>query len=167
LHEIIRPDLIQVNMPAQTHEEAIGSLVELLVARGEISPERASDATVALLKREAVGRTGLGNSVAVPHARVGFVSDFVGALGILRKGIAFGCLDGEPVRVVFLFLSPERDPSGHLQLMSVVSRLARDETISHRLASAPTIAEVFDHLREGEDEENSDEDPDQEGVLRI
>ena len=155
LHEIIPQDLIQVDLTAGTHEEVIAGLVDLLVQKGRISAEREDDATVALLKREAVARTGLGNSVAVPHARVDFVSDFIGALGILREGIAFGNPIQLPVRVVFLFLSPDRDPSGHLELMSLVSRLARDEAISQRLASSRTASEAFRHLGQ---EEETDED---------
>lgn len=149
LHEILGPDGVDLRLGVQSDAQAIQSLVHRLVETGRLDARHESDAILALLKRESArGGTQLGNSIAVPHAKVPYVKDFVGALGVVSHGIPFGGAD--PVKVVVLLLSPEWDPEGHLRVMSEIARLAMDSAFARRIVSARTSQEVLALFGAGE-----------------
>ncbi|MBI4614160.1 MAG: PTS sugar transporter subunit IIA [Planctomycetes bacterium] len=146
LLDTIQKDVVRRDLLAGSHEQAIQQLIRVLVERGKLPAADEERAVLALLKREALARTNIGNGVACPHAKVPFVKDFLGALGVLRDGIQYSG-EGTPVQVVFLFLSPEWDATGHLALMSVVAALAKDVRFLFRLTKSRNEEEVIAHLR--------------------
>ncbi|MHC4778317.1 MAG: PTS sugar transporter subunit IIA [Planctomycetota bacterium] len=137
------------NLRAQSKEEAIAELVDVLVSSGEIRPEKREDVLVALLKREAIAHTGIGMGIAVPHALVKSVRGTIGALGVSRGGVPFDQAD--PARVIFLFVSPDDDPQEHLKVLALVSRLANDPDYVRILKNAGTRTRINRLLREAED----------------
>jgi len=88
--------------------------------------------------------------VAIPHAKVRYVSDFCGAVGISNGGVDFGAPDKEAVTVVFLFLSPEHAISGHLQLMAHIAGIARNQRYLRLLRQARTLREIEELLADAE-----------------
>lgn len=152
LSEIIRRDAIVVDMVAQDRDSAIAELLEALERSGCLNAEHRERALLSLLKREAVASTALGHGIAIPHAKVGFVENFCGALGISRGGIDFGAPDGKLVSVVFLFLSPEKAINGHLELMAHIAAIARNHDFARKLRRARSGDEVAHVLRHAEQE---------------
>ncbi len=126
-------------------------MVAGLRSAGRIRPDQEEDALVNLLKREAVGPTGIGQGVAVPHARLRGLKDLTGALGISPGGVQFTSLDGSLVHVVFLILAPESAVGGYLNLLALVSRIVRDGGFLTRALSAKDPAEVARILRTSEE----------------
>lgn len=97
------------------------------------------DATVmteAVATREALGSTGLGNGVALPHARTPGLEQPFGLFAHLNPAVQFDAIDERPVDLVFLLLLPERYPEGHLKAMACVARRLRDPALARQLRAA-------------------------------
>jgi mannitol/fructose-specific phosphotransferase system IIA component (Ntr-type) len=152
LSHIISGDAIVAELSAVDRDSAIGELLSALEESGCINAEHREAAWLSLLKREAVASTALGHGIAIPHAKVGFVENFCGALGVSRGGIDFGAPDGKLVSVVFLFLSPEKAISGHLDLMAHIAAIARNHDFTRKLRRARTREEVAHVLENAERE---------------
>lgn len=108
-----------------------------------LTPERAFDA---LLERERLGSTGLGQGVALPHARSPAVDAPVGAFVQLRAPVAFDAIDDQPVDLAFGLLVPEAATEQHLQLLSGLARLFDNPEFRQRLRDASGSQAVFDIL---------------------
>ena len=96
-----------------------------------------------LEEREALGSTGFGRGVAIPHARISGISRPVAALLRLRHPAGFNAADGLPVDLVFGLLSPENSGAGHLHALAAISRMVRDEDMRDALADAPDVEAIY------------------------
>ena len=92
----------------------------------------------ALAAREALGSTGFGAGIAVPHAKIDGLPAVFGFFARLEKPVAFDSIDGKPVDLVFLLLSPAAAPSEHLAMLAAVSRRLRDRPLAEALRAADT-----------------------------
>jgi len=99
--------------------------------------------SAALLKREALGSTGLGSGVAIPHARLADLRTPFGALVRLRKPMDFEAIDGQPVDIVFLLLLPEARGQEQLNVLALVARTLRTAEICRLLRQAPDSAGLY------------------------
>ena len=77
----------------------------------------------AVMDRERVMSTGMGDGVAIPHAKTDGVKDLVAAFGVTKQGIDFQSIDGKPVRIIFLLAGPTDQTGPHLKALSRISRL--------------------------------------------
>lgn len=89
-----------------------------------------------LAAREALGSTGVGAGIAVPHARIDGLPGVFGLFARLEKPVPFEAIDGRPVDLVFLLLSPSRSSSEHLSILAAVSRRLRDAALADAIRSA-------------------------------
>ena len=102
------------------------------------------------MDREELGSTGIGQGVAVPHARHDAVTELIGGFGRSKKGIAFDALDGEPVYILFLLLSSKGASSAHLESLAYISRLVRDDKYIKMLREATDGASIRSLLIEAD-----------------
>jgi PTS system nitrogen regulatory IIA component len=100
----------------------------------------------ALEAREALGSTGVGQGIAVPHARIGGLHDFFGLFARLDRPIDFTAIDERPVDLVFLLLTPDEAGNDHLAALACVSRRLRDHDAAAQLRAAKTGAELYEIL---------------------
>jgi PTS system nitrogen regulatory IIA component len=111
-----------------------------------------SQLTSILMDREALGSTGIGEGVAIPHGKVAGIDRLVAAFGRSVEGVQFASLDGKPARLFFLVVAPENNSAGmHLKALARISRLVKDERFRHRLLEAEGVEGLTRVLRE-EDE---------------
>lgn len=113
----------------------------------------APDIVAALERREHLGSTGLGEGVAVPHARLKEVSRPLGLLWTLQTPIAFDSVDAQPVDLVFALLLPATFHAEHLNLLALVARRFRDKPLVAAIRAAPDsrgLQRVFLHDRPGD-----------------
>ena len=103
-----------------------------------------------VLKREQEMSTGIGKSLALPHAKSAGVSQPVMALATLRNAINFDSVDDEPVRIVFLLATPEEMLAEHLKFLGRITRLAGLEDVRQKLLLASSAAEVIELFRKEE-----------------
>lgn len=120
------------------------AILELLAAR--FAASYGLDAALVLERlqeREALGSTGFGRGVAIPHARVDGLRRPVAVLLKLAEPVEFAAADGMPVDLVFGLVSPEHSGVGHLHALAAISRLVRDERVHEALSEAPDPEALF------------------------
>jgi nitrogen PTS system EIIA component len=111
-----------------------------------IAPPLNSPSTIlasALLKREALGSTGTGNGVAIPHARLPDIKRPFGFFVRLDKAIDFDAIDGRPVDLVFALLLPDLTNGEHLNALACVARKLRETKTLARLRSAESDMQLY------------------------
>jgi mannitol/fructose-specific phosphotransferase system IIA component (Ntr-type) len=145
VREAIIPDL-----KATTKEGVIREMVESLRAAGQFKTGDPEDTIKAILKRELLGSTGIGRGVAIPHTKHTSVERLVGTVALSRPGVVFDSLDGEPVHVFVLLVSPQDRPGDHLRALENVSRTLRDDGFVRALRSATTREQIWALLDESD-----------------
>lgn len=95
-----------------------------------------------LAAREALGTTGIGDGIAIPHARLSGLGRPLALFARLDRPVDWRAIDGQKVDLVFLLLSPETDPGLHLQALAGVTRRLRDGEVARGLRAAPDAAEL-------------------------
>jgi PTS system nitrogen regulatory IIA component len=141
IREAIVPDL-----QATSKEGVIREMVESLRTSGYFRGGEMEDVVKAILKREQLGSTGIGRAVAIPHSKHSTVERLIGTVAISRGGVQFDSLDGEPVHVFVLLISPQDRPGDHLRALENVSRSLRDDGFVRSLRHATTRDEVWEFL---------------------
>src|SRR5437868_7210034 len=145
IREAIVPELT-----ATTKEGVIREMVESLRTAGYFKGGEPEDIVKAILKRELLGSTGIGRGVAIPHTKHNSVDRLIGTVALSRPGIPFDSLDGEPVFVFFLLISPQDRPGDHLRALENVSRCLRDDGFVRSLRQATSREAIWELLEEGE-----------------
>jgi PTS system nitrogen regulatory IIA component len=92
-----------------------------------------------VLQRERLGSTGVGQGVAIPHARLTGINEVTGFFARLKNPVDFESIDGRPVDLVFMLLAPADAGAEHLKALARVSRLMRREDVRERLRAAPDL----------------------------
>jgi len=135
--DLLHPDSVLVPLHAEDRDATISLLVDALPLPGGAAGRAPLKAAV--LAREAAGSTGIGNGVAIPHARSPEVSAPLLAAGLAAQPIDFKSVDGKPATLVFLLAVPAADPKAHLAVLAALSRMALDKKLLRRLnkASSP------------------------------
>ena len=134
--EFLNERAIGCDLKAQTKDGIINELVELLVRAGEVKEKDVHDIIAILKNREALGSTGIGQGVAIPHGKSNAVSHLIGAFGVSRAGVDFGSLDGAPAHLFFLLMAPEDSAGPHLKALARISRLLKDRHFREGLKQA-------------------------------
>ena len=118
---------IVTDIKSTKKDEVIKELVETLINTGEIEKRHRNKLIDALMAREALGSTAIGQGVAIPHAKSECVDKLVAAFGLSRKGVDFDSLDGEPAYIFFLLVAPQDSAGPHLKALARISRLLKDK----------------------------------------
>jgi mannitol/fructose-specific phosphotransferase system IIA component (Ntr-type) len=114
---------------------------------GQAGPtlEQALDA---MLEREALGSTGIGHGVAIPHAKVADLDELRIALGLSRKGVPFDANDDQPVRMLFMIAAPlHAESRHHLQVLARLARMVRAPRFERELAALESPSDVLRFVR--------------------
>ncbi|MBN2705472.1 MAG: cation:proton antiporter [Deltaproteobacteria bacterium] len=109
------------------------TIAELAAVAAENLGRDAEAMTAAVWEREQTMSTGIGNGVALPHARIAGLREPLVVAGISDSGIDFDAPDGKPAHIIFLLLTPDDDPVVHLELTADIARLARRESLAEQL----------------------------------
>lgn len=150
LTEIVVSEAILPDLSASSRDDAIGEIVDALVAAGALSPELKDEFVKAIIKREKRGSTGFGHGVAVPHVKHTAISKMAVAVGISRSGIDFNALDKQPVYSIFLLLSPEDKPEDHLDAMEAIFGNLSQDTFRRFLRQAQSVEDIVGLLEEAD-----------------
>ncbi len=140
---------IKIGLEATEKEDALKELVDVLATIKEIGDKKSI--VRALIDRERLGSTGIGQGIAIPHGKTDRVNGLVAVLGISRKGVNFEALDGEMVYIFFLLVAPKDTAGPHLKALAQISRLLRDTYFCELLKRCNTADEVYELIRREED----------------
>ena len=150
IEKLIETAVLLPDLESESKDAVLGEMLDAIVGTGLLAAKGRDSVLAQLQEREAQGSTGLGNGVAVPHAKEAQVTEMVMALGIAHDGIPFDAIDGRDVLIVFLILGPiGGPPEEHLSVLRWVSILARNADF-RRFAQqhASSSAALSDLLRE-------------------
>jgi mannitol/fructose-specific phosphotransferase system IIA component (Ntr-type) len=143
LSHLLVPAAIQLNLAGPQRDEVLREMVALVPALTAL-PQAREELFYALVEREALHSTGIGDGIAIPHARnalAGLVEQPTMALGRHPTGVPYGAIDGVPVRLFFLVIAPS--VTQHLAILARLSRLLRDRHMRTDLLQAPDPASVI------------------------
>jgi PTS system fructose-specific IIA component len=148
IHQLLSVATVHVGLEGQTKEEVIDHLVDLL--KGHPAVRDLDRVRAAVFEREHVMSTGVGKGLGLPHAKTAAVTDTVAAFAVTREPVAFGAIDGQPVRLLFLLVGTETAKSQHIKILSRISRLMNRDAFRERLLQARSAAQVLDLFQEAE-----------------
>jgi len=133
LAELIAPKGVIPDMRASSKKQA---LLEVAQRAAHLTGLHERTIFDALLERERLGSTGVGNGIAIPHAKLPGLARLQGLFARLDPPVDFDAVDDQPVDLVFLLLAPESAGADHLKALARVSRLLRDRPICEKLRGA-------------------------------
>ncbi|MEU4998470.1 fructose-specific PTS transporter subunit EIIC [Streptomyces sp. NPDC021622] len=138
---------VKVQLASADKDSAIREMAELLATTGKV--DDVEELVQTALRREAQGTTGLGEEIAVPHAKTDAVTSPVVGFARSSEGIEWGSLDGTKAKLVFMISVPEAAAGDeHLRILALLSRKLMDTGFRARLEAAPDDAAILDVLRE-------------------
>ena len=137
---------IAVDLKSQNKKELLKEMAQILTDAHKI--KQTSKVLDALVEREELGSTGIGQGIAIPHGKSDHIDTVITALGISKKGIDFEALDGEPVYLFFMLVAPTNSSGLHLKILAKVSRLLKDKFFRQSLREAKSAAEVVSRIKE-------------------
>jgi len=143
LTQILQPNCVKVPVEGTDKKAVIRELVELVDGHttGLILDKKT--ALDAVFQREEARSTGIGSGIAIPHGKCMAVKELVMALGIAETPIEFGSVDGQPVKIIILLLSPSDQTGPHIQALAKISRLMLDNGFKEKLERASSAEEAY------------------------
>lgn len=156
LTDFVVPQAIVHELQVGSKEEAIRVMVAGLKDAGSISADEEENIVGKLLEREKLGSTGIGNGVAVPHTKHPSVDDLVATVAIAKEGVEFESLDGGPVFILFLLISPPDRSGDHLRGLENISRHLRNQKFCSFLRQAKSQEDIVELLKEADNNELDD-----------
>ncbi|ODT82709.1 MAG: hypothetical protein ABS76_06510 [Pelagibacterium sp. SCN 64-44] len=148
LVELFPAERVFVDVDVANRKELLGFLAQRTAHLGLVDRQLCLQA---LIDREELGSTGLGNGIAIPHARIEGLDRAVGMLVTLARPIDFEAVDQEPVDIAIMLLLPEQSGSDQMKVLSGVAKMARQEPVMNALRQAGTAEDVVEILRDAED----------------
>jgi nitrogen PTS system EIIA component len=140
LTELITPEAVVPSLKVNTKKHA---LQELSDRAGLISGLAAREIFDALLQRERLGSTGIGEGIAIPHGKLAKAEAIFGIFARLARPIDFHSLDGAPVDLICLLIAPETAGADHLKALARMARLLRDAKITAKLRAARDVSALY------------------------
>ena len=138
--DIISKEAVLDGVQASSKRELIQTLSKHIASLSGLDERVIFDA---VWERENLGSTGYGEGVAFPHARIEGLSKVYGLFARLDENVDFDALDGKPVDLVFLLVSPENSGADHLSALATLSRILKTEGSCDRLRKAHSIDELY------------------------
>lgn len=125
LGEYLEKELVLPELTASTKQEALAELLAPVVEKNPALD--AEEVFNVLMEREALGTTGIGNGIAIPHGKLPSLDRIVVVAGRSFEGLDFDALDQKPCNIFFMVLAPENVAGTHLRILAQISRLLKDE----------------------------------------
>jgi PTS system nitrogen regulatory IIA component len=144
--DFLSANAIAAELAATTKKEVLEELVALLAKEGKVKDAKTT--VEVLIEREKLGSTGIGQGIAIPHAKTDQAPQVVAAFGLSRRGVQFDALDGEPVNIFFLLVAPPEAAGLHLKALARISRLLKDKFFRQSLRETRSAAEILKLIKD-------------------
>lgn len=139
--ELLKDKYIELNLKEKDKTKLIAELVDLVRESRKIKNKKAI--FEAIVEREKLGSTAIGNGVAIPHAKIKGIEKLILILGRSTEGVNFNSLDGEKTYLFFMLISPKEEVGSHLKILARISHVIKDKFTVERLKKIKIKAEVF------------------------
>ncbi|MCB9800499.1 MAG: PTS sugar transporter subunit IIA [Candidatus Omnitrophica bacterium] len=147
--EFLDKKAIKIDLESTEKEDVLKELVDVLAEVQDIGDRK--NIVKALVERESLGSTGIGQGIAIPHGKTDRVNGIVSVLGVSRKGVNFEALDGELVYIFFLLVAPKENAGPHLKALAQISRLLRDSFFCELIRRCKSAEEVYELIQKEEE----------------
>ncbi len=137
LKNILDASWVVPNLAATRKAPALDELARTLCSRCQEVPVSHEAVLAALMEREAMGSTGVGDGVAIPHAKIVGLPRLVACFGRAIGAVDFDAIDQQPVRLIFVLLIPQSSEGSHLKALARISRLLKRPALRSRLLAEP------------------------------
>lgn len=150
ISDYLNQSCIDVNLKPTNKKDIINRLADLIFqAYPEIVPEEAIEG---LSERESVMSTGIGEGIAIPHARIESCREIRIAIGLLKEGVDFNAIDNLPVRLVILIFFPKEEVTLQLRTLAKVSRILKKKSLNEHLLNATSPVDILEYIKQYENE---------------
>jgi nitrogen PTS system EIIA component len=146
LKDLLNADAVLPSLKVNSKKQALQELSE---KAGLVSGISAREIFDALLQRERLGSTGVGNGVAIPHGKLAKAGRIFGVFARLERPIDYEALDGAPVDLMFLLIAPETAGADHLKALARTARLFRDPVTTAKIRATRDAAAIYTMLTQG------------------
>lgn len=147
--ELLKPEFIIADLKGESKEDVIIELINLF--KDDPRVENLEKVKSAVLDREKIMSTGVGKGFAIPHGKTNAVKEIIAAFGIIKDGIDYNSLDGQPVNLIFMLVGKDNLISTHIKLLSRISRLMNKDDFRNRLLEAVSSDEIIKLFTEEEE----------------
>ena len=160
IEDLLSPDLMIMDLKATTQEEAIKEMADLEVKQDVVNNE--DEFIKSIWAREKESTTGIGDGIAMPHARNKYINRAAVLFAKSPKGIDYNSLDGQPVHLFFMITAPAGADNTHLQALAKLSSLLINPDVVNALKAATKPEEVVDIFKKAEAEKDAQDKADAE-----
>jgi len=140
LNDLVAPNAI---LPALKVNSKKQVLQELAARAALLTGQNERAIFDILMQREKLGSTAMGNGIAIPHGKMPSLTRLFGLFARLDRPVDFEALDNQPVDLVFLLLGPEGAGADNLKALARISRLLRDQTVTHKLRATQDAESLY------------------------
>ena len=144
--EILKKEHIIADLNLDNKNDVLNEFSEFLKKKGAIENKEAL--FEALIQREKLGSTGIGENVAIPHAKLDNIDTIITLFARSKKGIEFESLDKEPVHFFCLVIAPANSTGRHLKVLARISKLLKSSSLRDAILNATAVDQIFTILTE-------------------
>lgn len=148
--DLLNPESINLNLKAQSKDEAIDALIDLMVSTGHIADKTTYKKEI--LAREALSTTGIGEGIAIPHAKTKAVTKATLVAAVSQEGVDYDALDGQPSHLFFMIAAPDGANNLHLDVLAHLSTILMDSQFREALMHAKSPQAFLDLIDQKEKE---------------
>jgi len=148
MQELFSLEAIVSELEGHTKAAVLAEMVGAAVTGGLLPRARRAQVVAALEAREERGSTGLGRGIAIPHAKIPGLRRHAGVVARSTGGVDYRAIDGEPVHVLVMLVSPDARPDEDLRALKWISGLARDPDFTSFIRQARTAQDILDVIHE-------------------
>ncbi|MCM3117745.1 fructose-specific PTS transporter subunit EIIC [Neobacillus sp. MER 74] len=152
--ELLSKNTILLNIEGNQKEATIDQLVDVLSKAGKISDR--AEFKAAILKREEQSTTGIGDGIAIPHAKTKVVNEAAIVFGKSAAGVNYESLDGKPAHLFFMIAAPDGANNTHLEALARLSGLLMKAEVRYELLKATTPEEILDTINRYDKEDKQE-----------
>jgi mannitol/fructose-specific phosphotransferase system IIA component (Ntr-type) len=134
LFDVLTPQLVTTELKAQTKQEVIVELLDLLCSTGKVKDRTLAERDLWANEQRAV--TGMQHGIAIPHAKTEAVDDLLACVAVSRRPVEFGSLDGKPSHIFVMMLSPRLQTGVHMRFLAEIGRLLKNKKVRRALLEA-------------------------------
>ena len=127
-----------------TKKNVLSEISSFLEEKGEITSKESL--LTALSQREKLGSTGIGENVAIPHAKTSGIDKIITVFGLSKNGVEFDSLDQKPVHFIFLVMAPENSTGQHLKALARISRLFKNPSLRESILRSNKADQIYSIL---------------------
>ena len=139
--DILKQESIIENLVSTDKASTLEELSIFLKSKGLVSNKE--NLLNALMEREKLGSTGIGENVAIPHATISEINQIITIFGRSKEGIEFDSLDKKPVNFIYLVLAPTNSSGQHLKVLARISRLLKNKSLREAIMSATETNQIY------------------------